>query len=351
MTAHKYKIRKRVPADLKDYLPVTEIKKVFTSSLELSDYHNHIKEAVEIAQSSGVPDKDKALLIPRILGFECVKESKQSSYLDYVYKYLAESEQYVYRQWEQRKYVLCDLVPELMPIDNLEEITPTLLYDFSKAIQQKGWKVSTANIYIRQVKTFLKWCNNLGVACPIYIPTLKPPHGSKARNDRKAFTADEVLLLLNSITNTKVRAFIKVLALTGMRPSEVSKAIVHNGMFDLTQAKQLKNNTSFRIIPIHPALTDDEIADAMTIKPNSRGFGNINYHIQQIIPNKSCYSLRHFFATTLINSDADPSVVSELMGHSHKTMTMSRYFKGYDKTTLYEAVCKLSMESSIVEKF
>ncbi len=53
------------------------------------------------------------------------------------------------------------------------------------------------------------------------------------------------------------------------------------------------------------------------------------------------YGLRHSFATHLASKDIEPYIISELLGHSHKDMTLSRYVKRFSVKLLSEAIDKL----------
>ena len=53
------------------------------------------------------------------------------------------------------------------------------------------------------------------------------------------------------------------------------------------------------------------------------------------------YRLRHSFATHLAAKGIEPYIISELLGHSHDGMTLSRYVKGFPFKSLREAIDKL----------
>ena len=53
------------------------------------------------------------------------------------------------------------------------------------------------------------------------------------------------------------------------------------------------------------------------------------------------YRLRHSFATHLAAKGIEPYIISELLGHTHKGMTMGRYVKGFPVELLSEAINKL----------
>jgi integrase len=54
---------------------------------------------------------------------------------------------------------------------------------------------------------------------------------------------------------------------------------------------------------------------------------------------KGFHSFRHTFANTLKqNQKVNPVVISELLGHSVQSITMTRYGKRYNPQALFEAV-------------
>jgi integrase len=56
---------------------------------------------------------------------------------------------------------------------------------------------------------------------------------------------------------------------------------------------------------------------------------------------ESLYSLRHSFATHLVATGVRSELLSELMGHTHKSMSLSRYAKGFPIKMLHDAVNQL----------
>ena len=44
-----------------------------------------------------------------------------------------------------------------------------------------------------------------------------------------------------------------------------------------------------------------------------------------VVYNKTIHSLRHTFATRLIEKNVNPKVISELMGHTNCNITLNRY--------------------------
>ncbi len=159
------------------------------------------------------------------------------------------------------------------------------------------------------------------------------PIAHQARTERSALTAEEIKELLESAKSPELALSYQLLYLSGMRLSEVYKctiSLVDNILcFDLRNSRTaLKNSNSYRTIPIHSAIEDpyQTLQAINSLQPNyvskqaSKALGG---------GKKTLYSLRHSFATDLVASGADVNMVSELMGHAHKGMTLNRYAKGY----------------------
>jgi integrase len=144
----------------------------------------------------------------------------------------------------------------------------------------------------------------------------------------------------------------KVLKHTGMRLSELYKCTVEHIddvlCFSLLDRNtKLKTKSSYRSIPIHSSLlndidkfenyrckiSSDNIAKSISKLIKEYGFMDCN--------KKSLYSLRHSFATELIELNAQNTIVSQLLGHSLSStggMTMARYSNGYSIFQLQETV-------------
>ncbi|MBF0548840.1 MAG: tyrosine-type recombinase/integrase [Candidatus Riflebacteria bacterium] len=58
-------------------------------------------------------------------------------------------------------------------------------------------------------------------------------------------------------------------------------------------------------------------------------------------PRKSFHSIRHAFTDELKQAGVDSSIIAELIGHSHTTLTMSRYGKRFGVRILLDAISKL----------
>jgi integrase len=110
-------------------------------------------------------------------------------------------------------------------------------------------------------------------------------------------------------------------------------------VYDLTdKTLKLKTRSSYRIIPVHSNVNIALLKDLPSKDNLSKKINNlIRTHISED-KRKVLYSLRHSFATDLKNNKVEPTIISELMGHSHHSMTLDRYAGRYTMDILKEAI-------------
>ena len=218
----------------------------------------------------------------------------------------------------------------------LKEVISTSVPDADKISSR------SANEYIKTFNAILTFGHQRGYTEREFKLKVVKINAS-ARNDRKALSLETINHLINTAQSTELRDSYTLLYLSGMRLSEAykCKVTVVDGItcFDLRDCTDLKTSVSRRLIPVHKSIDPFKALEAIrNMKPNY-----VSKQASKVLTNEgeSLYSLRHSFATNLVNNGADANVVSELMGHSHKTMTLNRYAKGYKVTILYETVLLL----------
>jgi len=365
--------RKRIPSALKNFVEKNEIKKVLKSELEALEIDLKISNSVKIANSD-FDDKTKYALIEKELDglLEVANKEEACRYFDAVKLYLDQSD-VTEREWKSRVYFFNELLPALLKYVYMEnpvisEITPKHLnkiadiikrlpsrnhddlkrktsYDLVKNTVQgkytdrKILHVETVNKMIKRIRSLSSYGYKTGLfSMTAAIPTFK--NHSLVREQRMALTEDEISFIVGASKNQEVKDFIVLLYYTGMRLGELYKykLSIIDGVecFDLRDAKSLKTKTSFRIIPRHPKIK---------VTKFTYSYEHLSRKVKALINSeledterKTTYSLRHSFATNLIQKGADPTIVSELMGHSHTTMTLSRYSTGFSVRQLREVV-------------
>ena len=206
----------------------------------------------------------------------------------------------------------------------------------------------TVNKYIKWLRAIFNFSLVMGyvnVNLASSINILKTAH---TRHQREPLSNEELSTILSVVSYDKAY-LLRVLRLTGMRLSELYKCkitTVDNVLcFSLLDTNiKLKTNSSYRLIPIHSSLLDDinkyqlylQSVRSETLARNTTDIIKANNFKDK--QKKSLYSLRHSIATELIQREADSNIVSELLGHSHSSMTLSRYSKGYSVTQLKDVI-------------
>ena len=204
---------------------------------------------------------------------------------------------------------------------------------------------STVNKYLSYTKAFFEYCKNTGLIEVNPMALIGTSRGgANALEERHPLDKTEIAKLLEITKETPIiNNAVKVLYTSGMRLSELYKFKVNKVndviVYDLTDREiKLKNKPSYRIIPIHRSI-DMELLKQLPSQPIlSRAINGIIREQISEDSRKVLYSLRHSFASHLKNNKVEPTVISELMGHSHQTMTLQRYASSYDVEILKEAI-------------
>lgn len=370
------KYRRRMPRALMDYIDKIEIIKVVKSKEEAVSIDTKIENALKVAQSN-FTDVTKRVLIEEELGtYVKLKPVEEAfRYFDAVKLYLEQS-RVSEREQKNRDYFFSELLPTLLryvheknPITS--SITSSHLNKIASIIQKlpsrnhlnlkristyeiivramkgeyensKKLHVDTVNKHIKRIRSLALFGFRTGLfTMTTAIATVK--HQYSARDQRKALTYEEIDTIYNATSNQEIRDFINLLRYTGMRIGELGKYKISiiDGIecFDLREADSLKTMSSFRVVPKHPKISVVDFT--YTFEHLSRKVKHlINEHLEDS-DKKTSYSLRHTFASELITRGVGSDIVSELLGHKHLGMTLSRYAKGFSVKQLNDAVIKL----------
>lgn len=206
----------------------------------------------------------------------------------------------------------------------------------------------TANKYLKWLRALFNFAvtlQQLNVNLANSLPLLKTVD---EKLQRLPLQQKEFNQLLQHIPSHMLY-LLKVLAYTGMRLSELYKCSVEiiEGIecFSLLdRSVKLKTKSSYRVIPVHSSLLEEvehfySCREAVTSHNLARTTSKLIKRLEFAdAKKKSLYSLRHSFATELIQKGADPTIVSELMGHTHSTMTLSRYSIGFSVRQLRDVI-------------
>jgi integrase/recombinase XerD len=169
-------------------------------------------------------------------------------------------------------------------------------------------------------------------------PTSKIKRPKKETKLPQTLTKDEVKKLLDVIANEKSKLMASLIYAAGLRVSELTNLKIKDLNFDegVGYIKQSKGNKD-RIFNIPKFLAEDLKDQAEKQKKESKEYlfsakseKLSNRNIQKIIssaskragiPETHCHTLRHSFATHLLENDVDIRKIQELLGHSNLSTT------------------------------
>ncbi|MEO7983174.1 MAG: tyrosine-type recombinase/integrase [Bacteroidota bacterium] len=169
----------------------------------------------------------------------------------------------------------------------------------------------------------------------------------------KIFNQDEIASIINSVTNKKHKTMLMLAYSAGLRVSEVVALKTHNidskrMTIFISQAKGKKD----RIVSLSPVLLVMLRDYALKCKPDkngylfegmSKGTSYSTRSLQEVLQAAkkkagimrpgSIHSLRHSFATHLIEKGTDVTMIQKLLGHNDLKTTM-RYLHTSNKDLL-----------------
>ncbi|PSL53194.1 integrase/recombinase XerD [Saccharothrix carnea] len=231
-------------------------------------------------------------------------------------------------------------------VDDLVDVTEALVGDFLATLRESGLAASSAARTLVAVRGLHKFAHLEGLTAHDPARAVHPP--SPPRRLPKALPVDDVLKLLESgptetPAHLRDRALLELLYSTGARISEVVGLDVDD--VDAAERTVLLDGKGGkqRVVPVgRPAL---EALDAYLVRArpslakrgtpalflNARG-GRLSrqtaWHVLKTAAERagigaevSPHTLRHSFATHLLEGGADVRVVQELLGHASVTTT------------------------------
>ncbi|MFM6966262.1 MAG: site-specific tyrosine recombinase XerD, partial [Rhodoluna sp.] len=233
-------------------------------------------------------------------------------------------------------------------IDAIEQIGELVIQDFAEQLVSVGGLSATSVARVLAgVRGIHRYClqENLINADP--SATIKPPKAP--RRLPKALTIDQVETLLNTIGGddpiaVRDRAILELLYATGARISEIISLDLDD-LVDPTLLRVLGKGSKERIVPVGRFAQTALEAYLVRTRPllavngrgtpalflNQRGGRLSRQSAWQIIHDASVaaklpgeispHTLRHSFATHLLEGGADVRVVQELLGHSSVATT------------------------------
>jgi site-specific recombinase XerD len=219
----------------------------------------------------------------------------------------------------------------------LSETTRSDIGGYTDHLMRKKLTPKTVTCHLQTIRLFFDFLIDEGMKMinpvariSIRLPKPLPRH----LKDR------DVERLLSVVTGRRDKAMFMVMLRCGLRVEEVSRLTMN--------ALELKRNRLFvahgkgdkdRIVYISKD-AKSAIEAYLAIRPKAKGLflvekgprtgtpisvrgiqKRIEYYARVSGVDVSCHSLRHTFATELLNADADISTIQDLLGHTHITTT------------------------------
>lgn len=251
--------------------------------------------------------------------------------------------------------------------------------------QKPVLSTTSVNKYLNQLKAIISWCINNG-----YFSGVNPVQGMIIKNKRKTetmrtpFDTEDLKLIFSRLvrpltkgekTRNPHKFWLPILSLyTGARINEICQLYLsdiildddtpHLSINDDADDKRLKNDHSKRLIPIHNRVLEIGFRDYVSELrskgehrlfpklPKSRdGYGSApskfysrEFRKLKLDKNKVFHSFRHTFSNELKNLNVQEAIVSNMMGHSHDSMTFGVYGKTADLAIMKTEIHKLDFK-------
>ena len=217
-----------------------------------------------------------------------------------------------------------------------------VLGEFSKYLKicsKKGFSKTTINRKITSIKTFLIWCIEKNYLESTSLKSVKNLKAEKKLPN--VLTANYINELLDSLPSKdpkdiRDKAILELMYSSGLRVSEVSNLSIKN-IKNNKSIKVLGKGSKERVLPITSRAYDvinKYIEHSRTIFVNEksdsflflgvRGGQLSDREIRRIVKLRVGtfpHSLRHTFATHLLDGGADLRIVQELLGHNDPSTT------------------------------
>ena len=217
-----------------------------------------------------------------------------------------------------------------------------VLGEFSKYLKicsKKGFSKTTINRKITSIKTFLIWCIEKNYLESTSLKSVKNLKAEKKLPN--VLTANYINELLDSLPSKDAKdirdkAILELMYSSGLRVSEVSNLSIKD-VKDNKSIKVMGKGNKERVLPITSRAYDvinKYIEHSRTIFVNEksdsflflgvRGGQLSDREIRRIVKLRVGtfpHSLRHTFATHLLDGGADLRIVQELLGHNDPSTT------------------------------
>lgn len=257
-----------------------------------------------------------------------------SEYLEYleIEKGLSENTINSYRR---------DLSSFLEPYEEFEDITKTSLNSYIKKLRENHFAPSSVTRKIASLRGFFKWlCANEYIT---HNPALTLEQPKNPKRLPKVISVEEIEQILNDNLNLQQTLIVELLYGCGLRVSELTELKLFDIDIKSNILRCYGKGSKERIVPVGKKLKTalknylgerDYLvkkyninSKKLLISPNGKFYTRqeiynfIHEQGKKIHKNISPHTLRHSYATHLLENGADLRVVQELLGHSDVATT------------------------------
>ena len=228
---------------------------------------------------------------------------------------------------------------------DVTSITKENIYNYLAYLDKEKYSVYSVARKISSLKSFYIFLNKHYQMKNIIDDIEMPKYYKKLPT---ILTIEEIDKLLNvnlvSAYDYRNKAMLELMYATGLRVSELVNLDINSVNLEKKFVRCIGKGSKERIVPIgdvacnylniylneyRDKLTKNRLCESLFLNNHGKGISRhgFNYIIQNILKEKGIktkitpHSLRHTFATTLLNNGADLRTIQELLGHSDVVTT------------------------------